>query len=468
MTRLATRFSVFGALLALVGCGDDDGTTVDGGVDAAMTDGGTSDDGAVADASMDDGSMDDGGAPTLCPAGDPILDGVEGTPAFVVVGGDYTSSTIALLGADGTVLVDGWIDSGTTAPGLVSTLSGDVSVASRGLPGTVGLIDRFMTDVMSLWCLDGSLVGQLRVRPAAGSFSSNPQDALLFDASEGWISRYEANLDGAAAELDRGSDLVGFDPSAMALSGRRIDLSSFGGPVAGRDGGGATVDVVVWPRPRALVPVGERIVVGLDLLPADLSGTARGAGEGRVVLADPSDLSTTSLELTGLANCGAVQPVPGTTDEVLVACGGYSDMSFSDTAGVRASAGLVRLRVGEAGLEVVRRWNVADDAESLLAVSGAVALDGDRVVGVAAGDFATVGDRLVVTNLETGAQQVVLEVDESYVIGSGALRGAVLLVPDASSSEPVVRRFAVGETVTEGEPIEVGPASLPPRVVSVL
>jgi hypothetical protein len=128
----------------------------------------------------------------------------------------------------------------------------------------------------------------------------------------------------------------------------------------------------------------------------------------------------------------------------------------------------VRLRVGEAGLEVVRRWNVADDAESLLAVSGAVALDGDRVVGVAAGDFATVGDRLVVTNLETGAQQVVLEVDESYVIGSGALRGTVLLVPDASSSEPVVRRFAVGETITEGEPIEVGPASLPPRVVSVL
>jgi hypothetical protein len=90
------------------------------------------------------------------------------------------------------------------------------------------------------------------------------------------------------------------------------------------------------------------------------------------------------------------------------------------------------------------------------------------VVGVAAGDVATVGDRLVLTNLSTGAQTTLLTVDESFVLGSGALLGNLLLWPDATSTDPVMRRFTVGETLTEGESFEVGPASLPPRGVSTL
>lgn len=458
------RWMVWMCALAMVGCGDDDGPAPDGGVDAAMVDGGDLDGGVEGDA----GDEDAGTPSTLCPAGDAILDPVSGAPAFVVVGGDYTSSAVSLLAADGTVLVDSWIDSGTTAPGLVTTLSGDVVVPTRTLDGTVALIDRFMTDVVSLWCLDGSLVGQLRVRGADGSFSSNPTDVVVLDENEGWISRYEQNLAAGAPELDRGSDLVGFDPSTMTTDGRRVDLTAFGGTVRGLDGEGEEVDVAVWPRPSSIVPVGDLLVVGLDRIPADLFGTARGAGEGTVVVVDLADLSVSSLELEGLRNCGRVQAIPGAEDEVLVSCAGYSNVGFADAAGVRATAGLVRLRAVDGELEVVTRWDTREDDAALLATSGAVALGGDRVVGVAAGDFATVGDRLVLTNLATGDQSTLLTVDESFVLGSGAVLGNLLLWPDATSTDPVMRRFAVGETLTEGESFEVGPASLPPRGVSTL
>lgn len=397
-----------------------------------------------------------------------ILVPVRGEPAFVVVSTDYTSSAVSLLAADGTVLVDSWIDSGTTGPGLVTTLSGDVVVPTQSLPGTVTLIDRFMTDVVTTWRLDGSLVGQLRVRGADGSFSSNPTDVVVLDENEGWISRYEQNLAAGAPELDRGSDLVAFDPRTMTTDGRRVDLTAFGGNVRGLDGEGAEVDVAVWPRPSSIVPVGDLLVVGLDRIPADLFGTARGAGEGTVAVVDLADLSVTSLELEGLRNCGRVQAIPGTDDEVLVSCSGYSNVGFADTPGVRATAGLVRLRAVEGELEVVTRWDASGDDDALLATSGAVALGGDRVVGVAAGDFATVGDRLVLTDLASGEQSTLLTVDESFVLGSGALLGNLLLWPDATSTDPVVRRFLVGETLTEGETFEVGPASLPPRGVSTL
>lgn len=449
--------------LAMVGCGDDDGGTsvLDGGRDSGTADGG--------DGGMESDAGDDASTPVaLCPAGDAILDPVSGTAAFLVVGGDYTSSAVSLLASDGTVLVDSWIDSGTTAPGLVTTLSGDVVLPTRTLAGTVTLIDRLATDVVSLWCLDGSLVGQLRVRGADGSFSSNPQDVVLLDENEGWISRYEQNPAAGAPELDRGSDLVGFDPRTMTLDGRRVDLSDFGGTVTGLDGSGEEVDVALWPRVASIVPFEDVLVVGLDRLPADLFGTARGAGEGVVVTVDLADLSVSSVELTGLRNCGGVQAIPGATGEVLVACGGYSNVGFADTAGVRATAGLVRLRVVDGELEVVTRWDASDAEDSLLATSGVVALGGDRVVGVAAGDFATVGDRLVVTDLGTGVQSITLTVDESFVLGSGAVVGSTLLWPDATSTDPVVRRFTVGASLTEGESFEVGPASLPPRGIQAL
>lgn len=396
--------------------------------------------------------------------GDSILESVPGEPAFVVVSSDYTSSAVSLLAGDGVVLVDTWLDSGTTGPGLVTTLSGDVIVPTRTLEATVTLIDRFMTDVVSVWRLDGSLVGQLRVRGADGSFASNPTDVVVLDEGEGWISRYEQNLAAGAQELDRGSDLIGFDPSTMTTDGRRVDLTEFGGTMRGLNGEGDEVDVAVWPRPSSIVPLGDVLVVGLDRIPADFGGP-RGSAEGLVVAIDLADLSVSSLELTGLRNCGSVQAIPDRTDEVLVLCQGYSNVGFFDEPGVRATAGIVRLRAVAGELSVVTRWNVGDSDDRPMVTSGAVALGGDRVVAVES------STRLVEIDLGAGTSRLVFEstLNASFQgIGQGARIGNTLLVPDASDEVRAVRRFTIGETIVEGEPIEVGPETLPPTLVRAL
>jgi hypothetical protein len=451
------RWMVWMCALAMAGCGDDDGPAPDGGVDAAMVDGGDLDGGVEGDA----GDEDAGTPSTLCPAGDAILDPVSGAPAFVVVSGDFSSSAVSLLALDGTVLADTWLDSGTTAPGLVSTLSGDVDVATRSIRGGVNVIDRFTTNVISSWCFDGSLVGQLR----DGTFESNLQDVVVLNDGEGWVSRREENPspDPEAMGLDRGGDLLGFDPSTMSWDGRRIDLSSLGGIVSGLDGG-AEVDVQVWASPTRIVPVGDLLVVALDRI-ADVLGVPRGAGEGAVAVVDLADLTVSSLEFPGLRNCGSAQAIPGTGDEVVVLCQGYSDVAFADEPGVRASAGIVRLRAVDGRLEVVTRWDVSEGDRPIV-TGGLVALGGDRVVAVE-----SFPRRLLEIDLATGMSRTVFEAaaDAPFPgVGQGALVGDTLLVPDTSEDVRGLRRFTVDETLVEGDSIEVGPETLAPVLVRAL
>lgn len=445
-------------LLALaLACGDDD-TTI-------PTDGGLTDTG-LADTGGGDADVDpDAGPSGLCPAGESILDSLTGTPRFVVVGGDYASTAVSILDESGAILADSWITSGTTAPGLVTTLSGDVVIPTEVPVGTIGLIDRFMTDVISLWCADGSLLGQLRVRPTTGSFSPNPQDFIVIDESTGWASRADENVDPEANALDRGNDLYGFDPRTMSDNGRRISLSDFNGVVSGLDEAGAPVDVPTHARPGRMHRVGEHLLVVLSRLQADLVGSDRGADDGVVVSIDLDDETVQSITLTGLRNCGSIAPIPGTRS-VMVVCVGWSNAGFTDEVGTRATAGIVRLDVAADGSPTeALRWEVASNAESLRATSGLIAIDAERVLGVAAGNFGDVGDRLVETHLATGAQRVVLEAEGSFVLGSGARVGTGFMIPDASDP-PALRRLDA--ELVEGTSLSVGPAALPPRAIRAL
>ncbi|HJK90911.1 MAG TPA: hypothetical protein RMH26_09310, partial [Polyangiaceae bacterium LLY-WYZ-15_(1-7)] len=410
------------ALALALACGDDDGmslpdatTDLDGG---ATLDGGGEDAGPPADGGRD------AGPPPLCPTDTPVLDAASGTPAFAVVGSDYTSTSLALLGADGAVLDEGWIDSGTTDPGLVSTLGGDVVVASNGPAGTITIVDRFGVDVLSRFCLDGSLVGQLRATAVEG-WGPNPRDFEVVDADEAWVSRYEPNPAEDAPTLERGTDLLGVNPTTMELDGGRVDLTVFSETVTGLDGEGMETDVAVAARPDAIVRRGDFLVVGLDRIPVDLFGEARGYGDGRAALVDLADGSVEPIELSGLANCGSVQAVPGSETDVIVACSGYSTMGFGDAAGERMTTGLVRLRVSAEGeVSEEQRWAATDDDDSIVAVGGLVVLGEDDVVGVAPGNFADVNDRLVRTNMATGVQEVVATAGGSFVLGGGATDGA--------------------------------------------
>jgi len=181
------------------------------------------------------------------------------------------------------------------------------------------------------------------------------------------------------------------------------------------------------------------------------------------------DLETaepTLHELTDLANCGHVSVVPGTVDEVLVACGGYSDEGFGDTENERLTAGFVRLRVADDG-EVTEEavWRVDSNESNLFAVRSPMALGTTHVLGVAWGIFGESGDALVVTNLVTGAQTTVETASEAFSLGGPARIGSVVLVPDASSDAPAVWRFSASAgNLTAMDELTVDPA-LPPRAI---
>jgi len=399
------------------------------------------------------GSAGSGGA-----AGSPALDPLSVTPRYAVLSSDFSSSSIAILDADFITIDESWISSGTTYPGLVATLSGDVVLPNRQAgDGTVAVIDRFFTDVVTRFFVpSGNLNGQLRTQGDIGDsgFSSNPQDLIFVDSDSAWVPRYESNLNPDAIAENQGNDLLEVNPSDMSATGDRIDLSSLDTTATAGNGNGA-VEVDVFARPSRGVLVGSTIVVGLDRISANFDA----AGPGMVAVVDLDDASVEGLELSGFKSCGRTVPVPGEPSKLVVACVGFAQ-PFGDEPQVRASSGIALLDVAD-GVPVIEKvWRVADDAMSALAVNAVIAIDAQRVLGVASGDFAGVSDRLYLIDLPTGAQTLVYESTSSFVIGEPAYdpQSEMLYVPDAA--ENVVLEFAADD----GGFVEVGSSAISPGI----
>ena len=412
--------------LAVIGCGDNNSSAGGGG---------------------------SGGAGAL---GTPALDPLDATPRYAVVSSDFSSSSIAMLDEDFGVIDESWINSGTTYPGLVATLSGDVVLPNRQAgDGTFAVIDRFSTDVVTRFFVpSGNLNGQVRTHGDVGEtgFSSNPQDVIFVDEDSAWVPRYESNLNPSASAENQGNDLFEINPSDMSATGARIDLSSLNttATVMTQDG---PIEVEVFARPSRGVLVGSTIVVGLDRISASFGA----AGPGMVAVVDLEDESVGGLELTGLASCGNAMPVPGAPTKVVVACVGFAQ-PFGDEPQVRASSGIVLLDVAETEVTIDQLWRVSDHPEAAIAVNSVVAIDKQRVAGVATGDFATTVDTLHLMNLTTGAQELVRESTGSFVIGLSAYDSdsEMLYVPDTAQN--AVLELAANE----GGFIEVGSTELAP------
>lgn len=409
------------------------------------------------------GPFDTGGA-----AGDFALEPLAAMPRYAVVSSDFSSTSIAMLDPDFRVLDESWLNSGTTYPGLVATLSGDVVLPNRQAgDGTFVVIDRFFTDVVTRFFVpSGRLNGQVRTQGELGNagFSSNPQDFIVVNERSAWVPRYESNLDPMASPQNRGNDLLEINPSTMSRTGARIDLSSLDttATVMADDG---PVEVDVFARPSRGVLVGSTLVVGLDRI----SGSFDAAGPGMVAVVDLDARSVEGLELPGLASCGNTVPVPDAPTKVVVACIGFAQ-PFGDEPQVRASSGIVLLDVAETGVTIERVWRVADHPDSPIAVNSISALGAERVLGVATGDFDTIFDALYAIDLTTGAQQLVYQSTGSFVVGVSAYdpESEMLYVPDASAN--VVLQLAVERDgfVQVGE-TEIAPSlALPPTKVYLL
>ena len=82
--------------------------------------------------------------------GTPALDPLGTMPRYAVVSSDFSSSSIAMLDESFDPIDESWVNSGTTYPGLVATLSGDVVYEifgrelsmgkSMGLMGMVAMV----------------------------------------------------------------------------------------------------------------------------------------------------------------------------------------------------------------------------------------------------------------------------------------------------------------------------------------
>jgi hypothetical protein len=429
-------------LLALAGCSESIalGAGGSGGSGGSSGAGGTAGDGGSGD------------------PGSPALDPLAGNPRYAVVSSDFSSSSVAVLDADFVAIDESWLNSGTTFPGLVATLSGDVVLPTQQAgDGTFAVIDRFFTDVVTRFFVPtGNLGGQVRTHGDVEEtgFSSNPQDLIFVDAESAWAPRYEINLSPTASPENKGNDLFEIDPSDMSLTGGRIDLAPLNTTGTAMTGNGP-VEVDVFARPSRGALVGSTLVVGLDRISADFDA----AGTGMVAAVDLEGESVEGLELPGLASCGRLVRVPGADNKLVVACVGFA-VPFGDEPQVRASSGIVLLDVGEAEVSIDEVWRVADHPGDPIAVNAVIAIDSRRVLGVASGDFVAKPDRLFLIDLETGAQELVHEATGSFVIGEAAYDpdSEMLYVPDAA--ENAVLEFAADE----GGFVEVGSTTIAPGI----
>lgn len=396
------------------------------------------------------------------------LDPLDAMPRYAVVSSDYSSSSIAMLDEDFEVIDESWLNSGTTYPGLVATLSGDVVLPNRQAGDeTFAVIDRLFTDVVTRFFVpSGNLNGQARTHGEVGDtgFSSNPQDFIFVDADSAWAPRYNSNFNPAAPPENQGNDLFEINPTDMSATGARIDLSSLDttATVMTDDG---PIEVDVFARPSRGVLVGSRIVVGLDRI----SGSFDAAGDGMVAIVDLEDESVQGLELAGLKSCGNAVPVPGAPSKVVVACVGFAQ-PYGDEPQVRASSGIALLDVAGAQVTIERLWRVADHPGSAIAVNSVIAIDAERVVGVANPDSTRTLDVLYETDLTTGVQELVHESSGSFVIGLPAYDpdSEMLYVPDAAQNAVVEFASDDGSFVETGSTSIAPGLGLPPTKVYLL
>ncbi len=370
-------------------------------------------------------------------------------PTYALVSSDYASSAVALLDSDGSLITEAWLDSGTTQPGIVAALSGDVSLPLAPFADCrLVVIDRLGTDVVSILdtCGGAPVESQIDVGSA---FAANPHDVLRRDGRL-WVTRYSANAGAGVDRLERGNDIAVVD-SGRVVS--RIDLAE----ADASDGEGA-----IFARPTRMVwlehPSGAaRVVVGLARLSADFMRT----GPGAVALVDPTTESVTVHELEGLRHCAELDAVE---DAVVVTCSGST---FADEATRRAGSGVVAFRLGPDGsLVEVTGWRASEHPSDPVPSGPTTPITVDRWVTVAWADtdFGDgVTDALDRVLLIDGEASVLFE-SPPFTIGDGTYDADrdLLLLPDAELG--AVRRLRADGT--EGQPVlTAGCRGLPPREV---
>jgi hypothetical protein len=457
-----------GALLSCGGCGSSSnapqgtagsGGHSDSGTDSSVAGSGAdaADDSAVGDgaAGVDGGVTADGAAGSDASDG-AVADGAAGAMVFgaglAVVDSDYTSTSISIVGAAGTLVKDDCINSGTQSAGKLSlTLSGDVVLPSQPqLGGDLWLVDRHNAALTIVTPPTCAVVGQVSV---GTGFMADPHDVAVISDTKVYVTRYGTNVAPADAN-STGDDVLILNRATGAITGR-IGLTTYGAPVAG---------FVIEAQPDRMVIVAGKVYVTLGSQDANFMA----AGEGRVVVIDPAtDTVTGTIALTGLKDCSAIQYVPALSS-LFVACGGsFADADQSAASGVAQ----IDLSATTPTVKVTKASVVGGQAVNfswigvLSATQAFVGTFGSFPVGNTPGTM----DALYLFNPTAGTATPVPLSAGPFDLGGAAVGAAVLFVPDATTNKPLIHVFDVPATgaPTERTPFAPDPSKgLPPRQIA--
>jgi hypothetical protein len=409
---------------------------------------------------MDAGTNTDAGdgmivAPCEIPAPEnaPRFDAVSERPRFVVMGTDFSSAYFGWLNADGFAIDGNWINSGTVAAGLVTTLSGDVGTPTR-LPGdgSYFYIDKYGTDVVTRVTIpQGVVLGQVRTHgESCGGFSSNPYDVVVVSPTQAFATRYGYDATGNASPECRGSDLLEFNPTTMTRTGNTVDLSSFGIDVEVRNMMGNLVTTHVQPRPaRAFLTGNGFVVVGLERLSGDFKGSA----DGVLAVVNPATGGFAGHVVTGLKNCGGIFQVPGDRNRVAMLCTGFkkNDAMNASEPDKRDTSGIVVFEIGNDGaVTEIAGWRAAGHPSDPALAGDVLMLDSTHALVLKRGAWQSPTDKddLYLMDLTTGAHTFVVSADKGYGF-YGAMSfdpsTGLVLVPDVDAG---IRRYRVNDTLT--------------------
>jgi hypothetical protein len=372
-----------------------------------------------------------------------------------VINSDYASSSVSLLGLDGRVLSENVVSSGSTQPGLTSSLSGDVVLPTQaGIHSELLIIDRYPAAVLS-WVdvRTGTVSAQLSV---ATGFSSNPQDYLFLSATKAYVSRFESNPHPGKMDFDQGSDLLILDPSQRNITGNISMLPAMKGE-----------NPEFLPRPNRIVAHKTQAIVLLSGYAPDFQTSA----ESRLVVIDTETDSIVSVRiLSGLHGCHGLALSPNGS-ELAISCSG----SFHGTSQTNAQeAAIIRVQTDEKFTEIATYRAESFDHQALQ-FSLSYASDQWLVVGsfgqAGVQNKAAEPDHVYQIQLETGRIQPLLASQTNpFSLGDILCTPGCKLCFVADADRSQVHRFTVDDKLglTWNSSTFPNPTiGLPPRYLSV-
>jgi hypothetical protein len=375
------------------------------------------------------------------------LDAASGCPAGVAaLLGDpnYQSSQVALTALDGTVHSASFISTASAqTEGLAFALSGDAALPDTPpTSGRIVILDRYGTNVIT-WADPSSARVEAQLAVGTG-FESNPQDYLELDATRALVSRWGTNGNPGQQPFDSGNDLLVIDTRAASI------LASIELP---------------WhddlpPRPAGLTQVGNSIAAVLQRLATDFAVQ----GDGEIVRVNPSSLAVVQdLRLTGVSNCGRLEPRPAGGYGLV--CTGPLDL-YGSSEDLSKSA-LLLFELDESGnlVEQVRLSASEITAEPLQSQFSFASRDLALLKTQTPLGGAT-NNRLVAIDLGTHAVSTLAEARlDADGKGKGLSFGSVLCSPGCSSpclladaDQALLRVFDISQpTALELPPVNVTP-----------